>query len=405
MEIAITSQIHISLRREIFLNFLIYVVWAAMLHTYLRGIFIRIPFFKDNVEIAFTIYFATPVLLALPSLINKFSLGDYCFYLINVFYLLANYAFFPENTEYLNENVLICIFCVFPFYFIGRIIDIEKSYHVFLILSTICIIVDLLYFLVYAQNHKNMQEVAGSDNMYSAYLVLPHVTFMLWATLRKFRIWKAIITFLGIMFLLSCGTRGPLVCVGFFGIIYFFFYMRFKGAIYVKLGLIALSSILIANLQSAVLFLAKLFTGLQLSTRILEKFITGELGNDSYRSVLRDKLYSVVNDGEHFLGLGVFGCRNYDIIYPHFLPLDLACTYGNLVGYTLLVLLTILIAWAFYTTRGKINQEFLLYLFSICIIKLFLSGSFIIEPYFFLLIGVCIKEILYSHTTLSETTP
>lgn len=76
-----------------------------MLHTYLRGVFVRIPLFKDNVEIAFIIYFATPVMLALPSLINKFSLGDYLFYILNIFYLLANYVYFPENTAYLDENV------------------------------------------------------------------------------------------------------------------------------------------------------------------------------------------------------------------------------------------------------------------------------------------------------------
>lgn len=399
MEIAITSKIHVSLRKETFLNLLIYVVWASMLHTYLRGVFVRIPLFKDNVEIAFIIYFATPVLLALPSLINKFSLGDYLFYILNIFYLLANYVYFPENTAYLDENVLTCIFCIFPFYFIGRLINIDKNFNAFLLLSTICILIDLFYYLVYAQNNKNMEDVAGDDNMYTAYLLLPHATFLLWATLRKFRIWKAVITFLGFMFLLSCGTRGPLVCMGFFGIIYFFFYMKFKGAAYIKLGIIAFMSIIIINLQSVVLYLAKLFTGLQLSTRILEKFVTGELGNDSYRSILRDKLYSVMNSGEYFWGLGAFGCRNYDIIYPHYLPLDLVCTYGYLIGYTLLLLLIVLIIWAFVVTKGNISQEFLLFLFSICIVKLFLSGSFIIEPYFFLLIGACFKEVFYSRTT------
>ena len=62
-----------------------------------------------------------------------------------------------------------------------------------------------------------MAEVAGNDNMYRAYLSLPHVTMLLWATLRQFRIWKAVMFFLGTMFLLSCGTRGPLVCLAFFG--------------------------------------------------------------------------------------------------------------------------------------------------------------------------------------------
>ena len=402
MEIAITNKIHVSLEKDTMLKLLIYVVWAFMLHTYLRGVFLRLPFFKDHVEIAFAIYFSIPVLLALPAFINRFSLVDYFFYFINVFYLLAGYVFFPENTDYINENALTCVFCVFTFYFIGRVIDIDKTYNAFLVLSTVCIIVDLLYFLVYAQNHKNMEEVAGEDNMYAAYLILPHVVFLLWATLKKFRLWKAVVTILGVLFLLSCGTRGPFVCIGFFGIIYFFFYMNFKGSVYVKLGIITLTAIIIANLHSVLLFLVKLFTGLQLSTRILEKFITGELGNDSYRSILRDRLYDVLDSGDHFWGLGPFGSRNYDIIYPHVLHLDFFCAYGYIVGTILLILLVTLIGRAFWVTKGKLSQEFLLFLFSICIIKLLLSGSFIIEPYFFMLIGVCVNEVLYNRPTPLE---
>ena len=402
MEIAFSDKISISFKKDILLTPMIYVVWAYMAITYLRGVFLRLPVIKDNVEIAIILYFAIPVILAIPSLFNKFCLGDHLFYLANVLFLLSGYVFFPENTEYLNENILTCIFCIFPFYFLGRIIEIEKSFDAFLLLSAACILLDLFYFLVYAQNNKNMEEVAGQDNMFAAYQILPHVAFLLWATLKKFRIWKIVTTFLGILFLLSCGTRGPLVCLGFFTIIYFFFYMNFKGAVYVKFFILAMASIVIVNLQSIAIALAKVFTGLQLSTRILEKFITGELGNDSYRSVLRDRLYEVLDSGNHFFGLGAFGCRNYDIVYPHVLHLDFFCTYGYLVGTALLILLFLLIGWAFWLSRNTSEQVFLLFLFSITIIKLLLSGTFIQEPYFFLLIGACVKVFLDKRSILYD---
>ena len=244
-----------------------------------------------------------------------------------------------------------------------------------------------------------MAEIAGEDNMYAAYQLLPHVALLLWGTLKKFAIWKVAVTFLGVMFLLSCGTRGPLACLAFFGIIFFFFYMNFRGAIYVKTAIIAFGGIIIVNLQSIVISLVKLFTGLQLSTRILEKFITGEIGNDSYRSILRDKLYDVLNNGEHFFGLGAFGCRNYDIVYPHVLHLDFFCTFGFFFGTILLLLLILIISWAFWLTRGKQSQEFLHFLFSISIIKLMLSNSFLLEPFFYLFIGVCVKNIISNKPT------
>ena len=385
---------HSPLIKDVMSNGLIYIVWASMLFPYMIGVVNKFPLFSDYPEVFIWVAIMVPAILALPSIINKLCLADYFFYVLLVTYYLSCYAFFPENTSDLTENAFLCICCVFPYFFIGRIINIDKSFNVLILISAICIYADLFFFLIYAPEHSRMEDVAGDDNMWAAYQVLPHVMLMLWATLGKFRLWTLITSVLGVLFLLSCGTRGPFVCIAFFCVIYFFFYMKFKGAIYIKAGIVATLLILLANLKPIIYFLVKTLTGLQLSTRILEKIVTGELGNDSYRSVLRDKLYSVMEDGDHFWGLGVFGCRHYDIIYPHFLPLDFFCTYGYFVGSILLILLFLLIGWAFWITKGQKAQEFILFLFSISIIKLMLSNSFILEPYFYMLIGVCVKETM-----------
>ena len=382
------------MEKETLLNLLICVIWASVLLQYARGFFAHLPLLKDYLDSAEAICVAIPLLLALPALINKFCMADYLFYLAIVAYYFASYAFFPENSEYLTEYAFQCICCVFPFYMYGRLVNIEKWFDTFAWLSTACILVNVFYFFVYAQDNKNMEDIAGEDNMYAAYRLMPHVAFMLWASLEKFRIWKVFTFVCGFLFLLSCGTRGPFVCIGFFGVIYFFFYMNFKGAIYIKLGIIAVIAIIIANLTNVIYFLVKTFTGLKLSTRILEKIVTGELGNDSYRGVLRDQLYTVIGDGEHFWGLGIFGTMNYGIIYPHFLTLDFYCTFGYFVGIILLTLLGLLIAGALWLSRGKKSQIFIVFLFSISIIKLFLSNSFILEPFFYFLIGACAREFI-----------
>ena len=302
---------------------------------------------------------------------------------------------YPENTPFLTTNVFPCIFCVLPFYFIGRLVDIDRFFNLFLYLSTACILMDLFYFLVYAPEQKNMAEVAGDDNMYRAYMSLPHVTMLLWATLRQFRIWKAVMFFLGTMFLLSCGTRGPLVCLGFFGFIYFLFFMNFRGALYVKGAIVTLGVLTIVFLREIAIFLAQTFLGLNLSTRIMEKIIYGDLGNDTYRGDLREILYEVLERGDHFFGLGLFGSGNYGIVYPHFLPLDFFCTFGYTVGSLLLLALTSLVAFGFYVARGTTIRTFILFLFSLSIIKLMLSSTFVMEPYFYMLIGVCVSEVLF----------
>lgn len=389
------SHSYLLLGKNVMSNALIYIVWASMLFPYLIGVVNKFPLFNEYPNVIIWAIIVIPAIFALPFIITKLCLADYFFYVLLVIYYLACYAFFPENASYLTENAFVCICCVFTYFFIGRIINIDKSFNIFILISAICIYADLFFFLVYAPEHSRMEDVAGDDNMWAAYQVLPHVLFMIWTTLEKFRLWKVITSILGVLFLLSCGTRGPFVCIAFFCIIYFFFYMKFKGAIYIKIGIVTTILILLINLKPIISFLVKTLTGLQLSTRILEKIVTGELGNDSYRSILRDKLYSVMEEGEHFWGLGVFGCRHYDIIYPHFLPLDFFCTFGYFIGSILLISLFLLIGWAFWVTKGQKVQVFILYLFSISIIKLMLSNSFVLEPYFYMLIGVCVTETLY----------
>ena len=376
------------------------IAWAPLLLLYLRGVYIRLPFIgQDNYETAIVVSVVLPIICSLPAIINRFCLIDYLFYIINVFYLLSCYVFFPENKPYLDEYVLFCCFNVFPYYFVGRLLDIENFFKTLIILSVICIFADIYYYLIFSPQNRGASEGVLFDNMYGAYLALPHVALMMWATLEKFRIWKALITVIGILFLLSCGTRGTFVCLGVFGIIYFFFYMKFKGAIYVKIGIISAFALLIATLNSTMYYIAQFFTDFNLSTRILEKFVEGDLGNDSSRSILRAKLEHVMENGDHFWGLGAFGCRNYNIVYPHFLPLDFAVTYGYFIGYILLFLLLALFLYALWLSRGSKRQIFIIYMFSISIIKLLISNTFLQEPYFYMFIGVCVTEIIINNET------
>lgn len=386
----------LSLGSETMVTVLVCLVWASSLVGYSKGIINRLPLLGDYSETVLGAVYVIPLLMALPALITKFCLADYLFYFVCAFYYLWCYVGYPENTTFLNENVFQCFCCVFPFYFIGRLTDIEKFFDIFVLLSTVCILMDLFYFLIYAPGQKNMDEVAGSDNMYRAYLSLPHVAMLLWATLRQFRLWKAVMFFLGTMFLLSCGTRGPLVCLGFFGFVYFLFFMNFRGAIYVKGIIVTLAVITVVFLREIALFLAQTFLGLNLSTRIMEKIVYGDLGNDTYRGDLREILYGVLERGDHFFGLGLLGCGNYGINYPHFMPLDFFCTFGYFIGSILLLLLAALTGGAFWRSRGTLSQVFILFLFSMAIVKLMLSSTFVCEPFFFMLIGFCARQFIVS---------
>lgn len=369
---------------------------------YSKGIINRLPFFGDIAEATQASIIVIPLLLSLPALVNKFCLADYLFYFICVFYYLSCYVFFPDNAPLLTENAFMSLCCAIPFYFIGRLIDIDRLFNILLVLSAVTILMDLFYHLVYTPGQKDMTAVDNYDNMFRAYRSLPHVAMLFWATFRKFRIWKAALSIIGVLFLISCGTRGTLVCLGFFCLVYFFFFMKFKGTVYVKGAIVALFLFIAVYIREIALFLARTFLNLNLSTRIIEKFISGDIGNDSQRSSLREILYHGLDSGNYFWGMGAFGNIVHYNCYAHFLPLDFFCTFGYLVGSVLLAVFVAFICLTFWKTSDNLTREFVFFTFSIGIIKLLMSSTFLLEPYFFLFIGVCARVLMVRQTSNAE---
>lgn len=377
------------LHREIFLNFFVCLIWGNMLLGYLRGIINHIPVIGDYTDIVIVLVVLTPLILSLPVLLNKFCIFDYLFFLLMVVAYFLNYAFHPDNVEYLNKNIFDCLCIATPLYFVGRILDIDRYYKVMTLISIICILTSLFYFLHYAQSAKKMSDVASDDNMYTAYQVLPHVTLLLWNSLKKFNILYIAVTLAGILFMLSCGTRGPLACLGFFGICYFLFFMNFRFAFFIKAMLISVMGVVLVFARDIISHLAFVFTGFKLSTRILDKIVSGEIGNDSGRSTLRAALTNFLDTYGNFWGLGYFGSQRFGYIYPHNLILDFHISYGYFLGSVLLGLLFVLCFFAFIRCKTGIQRCFLLLLISVTIVKLFLSSTFLFDMFFYLFLGYC----------------
>lgn len=135
--------------------------------------------------------------------------------------------------------------------------------------------------------------------------------------------------------------------------------------------------------------LAFVFTGFKLSTRVLDKLASGEIGNDSGRSTLRAALTHFLDTYGNFWGLGYFGSQRFGYIYAHNLILDFHISYGYVAGSILLALLFTICALAFVRCETKTQRCFFLLLISISLVKFFLSSTFLCDIYFYILIGYC----------------
>ncbi len=381
------------LSREVAVNVLVCVVWASLMLGYMRGIINRLPVlgeYTDQVEVMTVVL---PLLAALPILVNRFALYDYLFVFMYLFYYGFTYAVHPENGEFLNKFAYESLCLALPGYFIGRLIDIRRFFHTFVLISAVCVVTNALYYTVYVQNAKNITEMMSDDNMETAYNVLPHVLMLAWCSLRRFNIFATVLAVVGTVFLSSCGTRGPLFCVILFFCVYFVFYMNFKYSYLVKAVLLVVFATLLTFMVEITKYLVFLFTDMHLSTRVFEKFLSGEMGHDSGRGWLRDIVYRNMDVHGDFFGLGLMGTKVYGVIYPHNLILDFFSSYGYVLGGALLLLFFGIVALAIWKSRGTPNQVFVILLAMLGVVKLLLSQTFTVEIFFFMLLGFCVSQI------------
>ena len=147
MRVFFRSIYTLFIHRDIFLNILVCIIWGYMFMGYLRGIINHIPVLKDYTDQIEVACFVVPLLLALPALLSRFLLFDYFFFGAMVMVYILNYCLYPENTIYLNNHAFDCLCLAFPMYFIGRVIDIEKYYNVFFVISAVCIVFTLFYYI------------------------------------------------------------------------------------------------------------------------------------------------------------------------------------------------------------------------------------------------------------------
>ena len=382
--------------RYFMLSLLICIVWASKLLFYMRGIINHIPVINDYTAELEIVLVVSVVVLSLPTLLSRFTIADYSFYLGCLFLYGLNFLFYPENFDALCEYAFTCLFLVFPCYFIGRIIEPEVFFEVFVWLAGICIVMDLFYFLYFVQSAKSLQdakEILAYDNMFAAYQLLPHVLIMAWAAMRKFNIITLFLSILGVLLLLSFGSRGPLACAGVFIIVYFFFFMKFKHSGYVKACLAGVGVLMLLFQKQIALFLKVIFDDMSLSTRIIDRILSGGLSHDTGRSWLTDRLYGILDHNDSFFGLGMFGSQRYGIIYSHSFLCDLHVTFGYYIGTLILIVLVLILAAGIWTCRSKMDLAFILLLFCASVVKLFVSSTFLLDPLFFLLIGFCIANI------------
>lgn len=327
---------------------------------------------------------------SIPTIVKRLSVSDIIFYLLCICIYLSQYFLFPSNTEPLDEFALRCCLTVFPFFFFGKMVDIPKMFNAFYYISLATIAMFVFYFIIYGQGSS---QVSSEDyNMSAAYNLLPHVLMVSWKTVREISSLRIGITVMSVILLLMFGTRGPVLSLVLPLTIYILFAYHGKHAKVLKISFIIIVVILLLSLVSIAMYLNDIFDGMDMNSRILEKFLDDDIENDSGRSALIVELNKHLLTESRVFGYGLFGSYQYIGGYPHNIFYELIFSFGFVLGSILIILMLRHFILGYRDATDDFTKEFILLFTLMELTHLFLSYTFLTEQLFFLLLGVCAQR-------------
>ena len=382
------QPIHFKLKltSENFFYILLGLIWANNTFVnYVRYIMIITPVISD---IRLFIENFVLLIVLIPSLVyisKHIDLRVIPVYLIIIMVYLTNFFVFPENQEALKDNLVPFLFKALPLIFVGMSIDLKKHYKLLYYISLFSIIVEFIRVLT---DPVNME---GGD-MHSSYLLLPHVSMVIVTTFSKKNILNIVTSILGIFTIIAYGTRGPILCILLLVVVYIIVFKKFNKHKLLFFSIIVLSILIGFLFEQIIDIISDLVQKLGMSTRILDMFLSGDIAESSGRENLQAQLLTAIS--QNLYGYGIAGDRAIVGTYAHNILIEFWVSYGVIIGSVLLLIIGFFIVRTLFI-RGKnpiFEDGFILALICPCFIKLFMSGSYLTEPFLFLCIGLCITE-------------
>ncbi len=386
----------IQARRFLFqpFNAVYLIAWGSILLGYWRGINNHLPVLGTMTdELEWCIVLA-PILLSLPKLWKRIKTSDHIFVFACLIYYLLNIQLFPQNADVLVNRLFSFSLLTLPYYYIGVTLDIKRFYNFFYYISVVAVFMCAFYELLYAQSASYTGDVDTSEyNMELAYSILPHVLMVSWRALKRFVLLNIAPMLLGLMLLLSFGTRGPVICAIVFIAIYLLFIRPSKYQKTMRIITVACAVYAMSFLEQFMTFMQLMTFQLGMSTRIFDKYFEGELEDSSGRDYIRETLLRELSIDNSLFGHGVLGSYPYVNTYPHNIVLEFLFSFGWVWGIAILFCIVYIIAKMLINTHQcEINVTFEIILVIASILKLCFSSTFVDDALFFMLLGYCVNS-------------
>ncbi len=382
-------------QKDICFTIFMALVWSnTILLRFARVAIMKIPVIWVHADMMISLALAAILIFAFPSIYRVLYIRE--LFIILAFYgvYFLHFCVFPLNREYYPTNSTTVLKDVFPMFLIGVFayrIERERTIKILNVISLLSVVLYTGYMILYhSLDDKTMQ---GGD-MHAAYLLLPHLCMVFYSIIRKAVPWNIAAFAIGTAGLLLLGNRGSLLCLGLFAIFTILFSGRLKRPVlFLALAIVAMVVLFSFGVLDSLYGYAE-ENGLSL--RIFEKLESGELTDSSGRDKLNERIIEYIMLYP-MMGMGIFSDRRVaGGFYAHNIFLEMVIHYGMILGILFLAMIIYLLVVAFlYLRKNKdvFSVGFFTSLIFSCIIKLLLSSSYIIEPYFFFTIGFAYAAI------------
>lgn len=322
-----------------------------------------------------------------------------------LFYFLSG-IFYADSAEYVREHGEAFIRAVL-YIFVGLAIDVNKHKYWLHQISRIATVGFFLY-ITFMSSLANNPVDLEEENMYLAYLALPTTLFVIWQLLENLNIIDLVLSVVGSFLILSMGSRGPFVCIVFFVAAYLLFFKKYKRNALSKFLIAAAAALLYLFADSILLLLIGIVSRFGLNVRVLESLMSKNMfaaENSSGRDRIWTELIQAIMKDSTGFGYGLGGDERITStgFEAHNVILAILISFGLILGGIILFLIIRYIFRAIKHTENTNQRVFLLLLFTVGFVKLLMSAIFIVDYYFFMLIGYSIALSNQKSGNLTKT--
>ncbi len=374
---------------------LIALVWTHYtILNFVKAVIERFPYIGSLSEIFIPVCIILAAMAAMPWFLRRVKGSDILFYWIYVLVALVSVGIFAYNREFFQEDWFSILIASVPMYFVGASFSFRTCSRDLFWCSVLGVICVLLYRLYLLNSGVSLE----ADDMDAAYKLLPSVMYIIcYASVKKQKkYWAIAIATLPVMFIF--GTRGPIICaLVYFMVLVIIDVIRTRNIKKFFLLFVVLS-IILAVVANETVFLrivsaaANVFERVGFSTRVFEFFISGNVLESKGREYLIENATEAIIQNP-IIGYGFMGDRHLLGFYVHNIWLEIWCHFGIVAGTLMLIAMLGLVLFALIKSRHSRDFKFLLMLACLVFIKLSLSGSYVFEPYLYLMLGFSVAII------------